>query len=249
MSCNGCRMLRKGCSENCILRPCIQWIETADAQGHATVFVAKFFGRAGLMSFISAVPESQRPALFKSLLYEACGRTVNPVNGAIGMLWTGNWRICQAAVETVLRGGSLRPIPELLTHGGGFAGFPPAASEEASEICTQMLNLQQNNDGTSDRNMYHHSRFSSSRSRSRLDSSPTKRKRQSSELDISVNRSFPLKTMPSSTRQRSGTPSMNSSEESVTTVTRTTSFWDNTASGAQYRNGGGETSKLLNLFV
>nr|UAD82633.1 LBD37L variant [Brassica oleracea var. capitata] len=61
MSCNGCRVLRKGCSENCILRPCIQWIETADAQGHATVFVAKFFGRAGLMSFISAVPESQRP--------------------------------------------------------------------------------------------------------------------------------------------------------------------------------------------
>lgn len=61
MSCNGCRVLRKGCSENCILRPCIQWIESPEAQGHATVFVAKFFGRAGLMSFISAVPESQCP--------------------------------------------------------------------------------------------------------------------------------------------------------------------------------------------
>ncbi|BBH05908.1 LOB domain-containing protein 38 [Prunus dulcis] len=44
------------------------------------VFVAKFFGRAGLMSFISAVPDSQRPVLFQSLLFEACGRTVNPVN-------------------------------------------------------------------------------------------------------------------------------------------------------------------------
>ncbi|KAL0835884.1 hypothetical protein Bca101_087773 [Brassica carinata] len=31
MSCNGCRVLRKGCSENCILRPCIQWIESAEA--------------------------------------------------------------------------------------------------------------------------------------------------------------------------------------------------------------------------
>lgn len=61
MSCNGCRVLRKGCSESCILRPCLQWIERPEAQGHATVFVAKFFGRAGLMSFISAVPESQRP--------------------------------------------------------------------------------------------------------------------------------------------------------------------------------------------
>ncbi|CAH8390518.1 unnamed protein product [Eruca vesicaria subsp. sativa] len=235
MSCNGCRVLRKGCSENCILRPCIQWIETADAQGHATVFVAKFFGRAGLLSFISAVPESQRPALFKSLLYEACGRTVNPVNGVIGMLWTGKWNICQAAVETVLRGGSLRPIPELLAHGGGFAGFP---SEEGSEICTEMLNLQH-----SDRNIYHHSRFSSSRSRSTLDSSAKKRKRDdSSELDLSLNPNLLSKTMPSSTRQRSGTPSMNS-EESVTTTTTTTSFWD------RYGNGGGDTSKLLNLFV
>lgn len=109
MSCNGCRVLRKGCSDTCILRPCLQWIESAEAQGHATVFVAKFFGRAGLMSFISAVPENQRPALFQSLLYEACGRTVNPVHGAVGLLWSGNWQICQAAVDTVLKGGTLRP--------------------------------------------------------------------------------------------------------------------------------------------
>jgi len=64
MSCNGCRVLRKGCSESCVLRPCLQWIETAEAQGHATVFVAKFFGRADLMSFVSNVPENQRPGKF-----------------------------------------------------------------------------------------------------------------------------------------------------------------------------------------
>ncbi|XP_059294950.1 uncharacterized protein LOC132048016 isoform X2 [Lycium ferocissimum] len=52
--------------------------------------------------------------LFQSLLYEAVGRTVNPVNGVVGLLWTGNWRVCQAAVETVLRGGALQPIPEFL---------------------------------------------------------------------------------------------------------------------------------------
>ncbi|XP_002980518.2 uncharacterized protein LOC9648216 [Selaginella moellendorffii] len=109
MSCNGCRVLRKGCSDSCALRPCLQWIEGAEAQGHATVFVAKFFGRAGLMGFIAAVPENQRPALFRSLLYEACGRTVNPVYGAVGLLWSGNWHVCQAAVDTVLRGGSLKP--------------------------------------------------------------------------------------------------------------------------------------------
>lgn len=109
MSCNGCRVLRKGCSDTCVLRPCLQWIESSESQGYATVFVAKFFGRAGLMGFISAVPDSQRPALFQSLLYEACGRTVNPVFGAVGLLWNGNWQVCQAAVDTVLKGGQLQP--------------------------------------------------------------------------------------------------------------------------------------------
>ncbi|CAL9235100.1 unnamed protein product [Arabidopsis halleri] len=136
------------------------------------------------MSFISAVPESQCPALFQSLLYEACGRTVNPVNGAVGLLWTGNWNICQAAVETVLRGGSLKPIPELL-NGGGFAGFPSPTSDEASEICTEMLNLRKDDD-SGDRNIYHHCRFSSSRSRSTA--SPPKRKGLSSELDRNIKR-------------------------------------------------------------
>ncbi|RWR82942.1 LOB domain-containing protein 37 [Cinnamomum micranthum f. kanehirae] len=113
MSCNGCRVLRKGCSESCILRPCLQWIDTAQAQANATVFVAKFFGRAGLMSFISAVTETQRPALFQSLLFEACGRTVNPVGGAVGLLSAGKWHLCQSAVETVLRGGTLHPLAEI----------------------------------------------------------------------------------------------------------------------------------------
>ncbi|KAG8364206.1 hypothetical protein BUALT_Bualt19G0104200 [Buddleja alternifolia] len=111
MSCNGCRILRKGCNENCILRQSLQGIDSPQAQSNATVFVAKFFGRAGLISFLSSVPESQRPALFQSLLFEACGRTINPVNGAVGLLSTGNWHACQSAVETVLRGGALRASP------------------------------------------------------------------------------------------------------------------------------------------
>ncbi|GAA0154675.1 hypothetical protein LIER_12587 [Lithospermum erythrorhizon] len=112
MSCNGCRILRKGCNDNCILRQSLRGIEGPQAQANATVFVAKFFGRAGLMSFLSGVPEPQRPALFQSLLFEACGRTVNPVNGAVGLLWSGKWHVCQTAVETVLHGGVLHPSPE-----------------------------------------------------------------------------------------------------------------------------------------
>lgn len=112
MSCNGCRVLRKGCNEKCILRQSLQGIQSSEAQSNATIFVAKFFGRAGLMSFLSGVPDSQRPALFRSLLFEACGRTINPVTGAVGMLMTGNWHVCQSAVRTILRGGVLHPIPK-----------------------------------------------------------------------------------------------------------------------------------------
>ncbi|OIW06883.1 hypothetical protein TanjilG_19532 [Lupinus angustifolius] len=107
MSCNGCRVLRKGCSDDCMLRHCFLWIENPQAQAHATLFVAKFFGRATLMSFISSVPTNQRSALFESLVYEAVGRTINPVNGVVGLLWSGNWHLCQLGVEKVLKGGSL----------------------------------------------------------------------------------------------------------------------------------------------
>eukprot|EP01018_Ginkgo_biloba_P027355 Gb_36942 [translate_table: standard] len=104
MSCNGCRVLRKGCSESCILRPCLQWIKSAESQANATVFLAKFYGRAGLMNLIADGPEHLRPAIFRSLLYEACGRMVNPIYGAVGLLWSGSWSLCQAGVESILNG-------------------------------------------------------------------------------------------------------------------------------------------------
>ncbi|XP_071686864.1 LOB domain-containing protein 38-like [Rutidosis leptorrhynchoides] len=111
MSCNGCRVLRKGCGVDCVLRPCLESIQSPAAQGHATLFLSKFFGRSDLINFLSAVPSNhQRSALFQSLLYEAVGRTVNPVNGAMGLMSTGNWHLCEAGVQTVLSGGSPHPI-------------------------------------------------------------------------------------------------------------------------------------------
>ncbi|TYK12824.1 LOB domain-containing protein 37-like [Cucumis melo var. makuwa] len=232
MSCNGCRVLRKGCSESCILRPCLQWIDTSEAQGHATVFVAKFFGRAGLMSFISAVPESQRPSLFQSLLFEACGRTVNPVNGAVGLLWTGNWHVCQAAVDTVLRGGTLRPINDFLA-----AGSPNLASDDTSETevaCTDMWKI---------RDSYPNSRFSNSRSRlspKRKRSEESSTKHQLNDLDLRLTPTFPAKST-----LRAATPSMNS-EESETTTCFESGLGDN---HHHYPEEGTAQRKLLNLFV
>ncbi|MCD9643163.1 LOB domain-containing protein 41 [Datura stramonium] len=110
MSCNGCRVLRKGCSESCSIRPCLQWINNPESQANATVFLAKFYGRAGLLNLVNAGPHHLRPAIFRSLLYEACGRIVNPIYGSVGLLWSGNWQLCQNAVEAVLRGSPITPI-------------------------------------------------------------------------------------------------------------------------------------------
>ncbi|KAJ1375242.1 Lateral organ boundary [Sesbania bispinosa] len=227
MSCNGCRVLRKGCSESCVLRPCLQWIDSPEAQGHATVFVAKFFGRAGLMSFISNVPETQRPALFQSLLFEACGRTVNPVNGAVGLLWTGNWHVCQAAVETVLRGGTLRPLPELTG-----LDAPSAATDEASEVevaCTDIWTIRDPNPNC---------QLTTSRSNNNRISPGGKRKRPEAVTAINLDlRLTPIFLQKVSENRRPGSPSM-TSEESVTT---------NTCLGDQWTHGGDR--KVLNLFI
>ncbi|XP_038898929.1 LOB domain-containing protein 41-like [Benincasa hispida] len=110
MSCNGCRVLRKGCSEACSIRPCLQWIKSPQSQANATFFLAKFYGRAGLVNLINAGPDHLRPAIFKSLLFEACGRIVNPIFGSAGLLWSGSWQLCQDAVEAVLKGAPILPV-------------------------------------------------------------------------------------------------------------------------------------------
>lgn len=110
LSCNGCRVLRKGCSENCTIKPCLQWIDSPESQAHATLFLAKFYGRAGLINLINAGPEHLRPAIFRSLLYEASGRIVNPVYGSVGLLGTGSRQRCEEAVEAVLRGEPIKEV-------------------------------------------------------------------------------------------------------------------------------------------
>lgn len=35
---------------------------------------------------------------------------MNPIYGSVGLLWSGNWQLCQNAVEAVLRGTPITPI-------------------------------------------------------------------------------------------------------------------------------------------
>lgn len=55
------------------------------------------------------------------MLYEACGRIVNPIYGSTGLLTSGNWHLCQAAVEAVL---SSAPIVKLSPDSAADATSP-----------------------------------------------------------------------------------------------------------------------------
>ncbi|KAI7757647.1 hypothetical protein M8C21_019299, partial [Ambrosia artemisiifolia] len=100
-------VLRKGCEDDCIIRPCLSWITSPKSQANATLFLSKFYGRTGLLNLIGAGPPHLRPDIFKSLLYEACGRIMNPTYGSVGLMWSGNWEQCQAAVDSVLQGSTI----------------------------------------------------------------------------------------------------------------------------------------------
>ncbi|GKV23549.1 hypothetical protein SLEP1_g33259 [Rubroshorea leprosula] len=143
ISCNGCRVLRKGCSDSCSIRPCLQWIPSPQSQANATVFLAKFYGRAGLINLINAGPENLRPEIFKSLLYEACGRMVDPINGLVGLMISGKWLQCQAAVEAVLSGAPIAQVPSQSV----LSGFSPPF--KGCDI--RHVSRHKNSDGVSDR--------------------------------------------------------------------------------------------------
>lgn len=170
--------------------------------------------------------------MFQSLLFEACGRTVNPVNGAVGLLWTGNWHVCQAAVDTVLRGGILRPMPDLI---GLDAPTPTVDDASEGEVtCTDTWRI---------RNPNPNFRFTSSQSKV---TSGGKRKRpdEIADLNLRLSPSFLHNSSAYSCRndvRRPGTPSMNS-EESVTTTACLESRLVE-----RYAHGGDR--KILNLFI
>ncbi|KAG7021607.1 LOB domain-containing protein 41, partial [Cucurbita argyrosperma subsp. argyrosperma] len=69
-----------------------------------SVFIALFQLPKAVFCFLGV------SAIFKSLLFEACGRIVNPIYGSAGLLWSGSWQLCQDAVEAVLKGAPILSV-------------------------------------------------------------------------------------------------------------------------------------------
>ncbi|PHT61342.1 hypothetical protein T459_34804 [Capsicum annuum] len=48
--------------------------------------------------------------IFRSLLYEACGRIVNPIYGSTGLLTSGNWQLSADATSPSLKACDIRHV-------------------------------------------------------------------------------------------------------------------------------------------
>ncbi|KAF8022524.1 hypothetical protein BT93_F0135 [Corymbia citriodora subsp. variegata] len=163
-SCNGCRVLRKACGDDCPIRPCLHWISTSPSQSNATLFLAKFYGRAGFLNLLLSGPSHLRPSIFKSLLYEACGRIVNPIYGSTGLFWSGSWHLCQAAVDAVLAGA---PIARVSSDSAVGCATPPL---EAGDIRHVPKTKPSATDSDQLRKVRSRSRFKRFAKKTRLDS-------------------------------------------------------------------------------
>lgn len=83
------------------------------------------------MNLINSGPDHLRPAIFRSLLYEACGRIVNPIYGSVGLLWSGSWQLCQTAVESVLKG---EPITQIESETAATNHGPPLKAYDIRHV-------------------------------------------------------------------------------------------------------------------
>lgn len=77
-------------------------------------------------------------AIFRSLLYEACGRIVNPIYGSVGLLWSGNRQLCQAAVEAVLKG---EPIVQIPSEKAADISIPPLKTFDIRHVTKNAAKL------------------------------------------------------------------------------------------------------------
>lgn len=73
---------------------------------------------------------------------------MNPIYGSVGLLWSGSWQLCQAAVEAVLKGSPITPInSEAAATGDG----PPLKAYDIRHVSKDENSAASNDPGASRR--------------------------------------------------------------------------------------------------
>ena len=56
---------------------------------------------------------------------------MNPIYGSVGLLWSGSWQLCQAAVEAVLKG---EPITQITSEAAASGQGPPLKAYDIRHV-------------------------------------------------------------------------------------------------------------------
>lgn len=98
------------------------------------------------------------------MLYEACGRIVNPIYGSVGLMWSGSWQLCQDAVEAVLKGA---PITQIAADAADSKDVPPLKAFDIRHVTKEGDDLSGSGDLHRVRNRCRFKRAASKAKRSR----------------------------------------------------------------------------------
>lgn len=95
------------------------------------IFKIFFANSSNLVAILRNLVFTTHAAIFRSLLYEACGRIVNPIYGSVGLMWSGSWHLCHGAVEAVLRGA---PVTQMATEAAEAKNGPPLKAYDIRHV-------------------------------------------------------------------------------------------------------------------
>ncbi|GAA0162746.1 hypothetical protein Leryth_024887 [Lithospermum erythrorhizon] len=91
--------------------PCLNWMNSSVLQDSAVTILAKFYNPKEVLDILCHTPQHRRAGVLVCLLYEVCGRLLDPENGLEGLFRSGHWEKCYYAVRAILKGETITPLP------------------------------------------------------------------------------------------------------------------------------------------
>ncbi|KAL8242335.1 hypothetical protein R6Q59_012637 [Mikania micrantha] len=80
--CGACRILRRRCTENCILAPHFPPTEPLKF-----TVAHRVFGASNIIKLLQELQENERADAVSSMVYEANARTIDPIYGSVGTIF------------------------------------------------------------------------------------------------------------------------------------------------------------------
>nr|AJP06312.1 LBD1 [Pinus tabuliformis] len=95
--CAACKLLRRRCTESCVLAP---YFPQNDAQKFADAH--RVFGASNIIKMLEDLPLEKRADAVSSMVYEASARLRDPVYGCAGTIWQLQQHVSKLQLEKAI---------------------------------------------------------------------------------------------------------------------------------------------------